>query len=55
MLAVRMMEMAVHEVICVITVGHLRMPAIRSVDVVLVVTVAVVGRRALIGISGGHF
>ena len=53
MIAVGMVQVPLHEVIHVISVGHGRVPASRAVDVVLGVTLALVAGGAGGGIGGG--
>ncbi len=55
MIAVRMVQVAVHEIIDVITVRHRFMAAVGAMHVVLRVPLALVLRRAIAGIRLRHF
>jgi hypothetical protein len=55
MIAVRMMEMAVHEVVHVIAVRHCFMPATRAVHVSWLMSPAAVAWRALVRVFRAHF
>lgn len=52
---VRMVEVAIHEVIDVVAVGHRFVAAAGAVDVAGFVAAAGVGGRAGVGVGGGHF
>jgi hypothetical protein len=55
MIAVRMMQMTVHQIVHMVSMRHCLMTAARSVNVILVVRTAIMVRRASIGIRGRHF
>jgi hypothetical protein len=55
MIAVRMVKMAVHEVIHMIAVGHCFMPATRAMHVSWLMSRAAVAWRAVVGICRAQF
>ena len=55
MVAMRMVQVAIYQIVDMVAVRNLWMSAIGPVDVILVVPAAVVIRCAAVGIGGGYF